>query len=482
MVRERTCTAIARLLGEGNAHEDVWCHLKAWMESQTLESVATHVLLIWVRLRSEDPSAIIPDSTELISAFPRHSILSWLLIEELYGTELPQPNWNDFFSPGLAKTFKPENFFLERGKYFIPQIYITTANEISRKTGCPFLDQWGWEWEILLRTEQLHPDKRVLEFRDGANSGRHVSYDFKLSEIFRSAYLRTLAWAAAEGFLDKDWARIHAAKCCPIDVGLWKVKMGHPPEWWPRLPDQAGTFDQSVELVIAHLGNLWQEREAALPRDWQLAQCNGLIRGKGVHVELEIYAVFQRCLGPVAPDLKTILEDCRWRVFDPIVYESLVKFSGRLLRWPHEKKAKRMEDWELTPAFTRVETPIATGWEWWRHWRQVWAPALTVMGDELRIEVLPDGIDYVAGQYTLGQWRDWAAGLRDVRDRNLPPETGQVLFVRGDAVDAYCEKTKSAFCWIWKLTAYHKKSASEDYKEISFEGIFGASNIIVDRK
>ncbi len=479
MVRERACAAIARLLSTtetaGPTREGLW----AWMEEQRLESVAGIALLVWIRSAIDNPTIERPDSRYMARSFPRPSLLSWLLLRELYGQSFPEPDWTSAFSADRHRDFEPDPFFLRHAVQFVPKILAKMANRVARETGAPVVEQWAWEWSRLVDQVSLVPDGHVLQFRGDSESDLHVSCDFRLSEIYRSAYLRTLAWAMLNGIIDRSDALEFAAKCCPIDVGLWRIALGRTPNWWPTGSESGETIDESVARVMGSLKSLFHEQSRSRD-DWLLVQGSGLIEGKNVHVELEIYGVFQKCLGPREPEVAEVLRGFRWKVSQRLVFDSWIKFSGRLIPGQDSTDSERIGDWEITPAFTRVESPVVTRWQWWRHCRQVWAPALCLIDGSLHVTVKENGIFYDHESSPVGSWADWSWGLRDKRNANLPPATGQALFVRRGLLEAFSDTNRSTFCWLWRMTGYHRRGNHGKYDTFSFEGELGATRICLD--
>ena len=479
IVRERSCWAIARLLNSSSTTEPTREALTTWMNQQRLESIAIFALLIWIRARAENAGIELPNPETIGSSFPRHSLVSWLLLQDVYGPDCPEPDWKCTFSEGLRRDFTPDPFFLKHAIHFVPPVYAENANQIAREKGIPFVSQWAWEWSGLVQDLSIIPDGHVLRSRGDADSDLHVCYDFRLSEIYRSAYLRTLSWAMHHRFLDREEALMHAVGCCPIDVGLWGIPPGHLPAWWPTVSEPGDTIDETVGRVMERLKTLFHEQ--TLSEDGcSLVEASGLIQGKNVHVELEIYGVFQKCLGPREPEIAEVVQDFRWNIARPLAFDSWTRFSGHLIPWPQSSYVDNKEHWEIVPAFTRIESPVVSRWQWWRHYRQVWSPALCLVDGPLDISVTEDGVLYDYKSSQVGRWTDWSSGLRYTRDANLPPATGQALYVRRELLEAFARANNYSFCWMWRIIGYHRTGSWGKYDTVSFEGELGATRICVE--
>jgi len=277
------------------------------MESQSLESVAIFALLIWIRARIENPDTTLPDVEHMLAKYPSPSLLSLLLLRELYGRIVPAPDWCLLFSDNAPSDLEADDFFQKYARNFLPPMYMNTAGNITRRTGEPFTKQWAWEWHGLLNGTGTEPDARVMDHWGRPDSEHYIAVDFKLSEIYRSAYLRALAWAICHDVLPENHALILAARCCPIDIAVWRVHGVARPAWWPKVPSLTGTVDITAAHVMLELETLW-EHQASGDNDWIPVQASGRVGGGASPVELEIYGLFQRCIGPSIPTAAEVAE------------------------------------------------------------------------------------------------------------------------------------------------------------------------------
>src|SRR5208337_4685885 len=176
---------------------------------------------------------------------------------------------------------------------------------------------------------------------------------------------------------------------------------------WPAVSQPGDTIDDSVGQVMERLKDLFH-KQIQSEDDWSLVQSSGLIQGENVHIELEIYGVFQRCLGSTEPDIKEVVQHCRWNVEDLLAFDSWIKFSGRIIPLPNVSNVIQEGDWEFTPAFTSIDSPVAGRWQWWRGYRRMWAPALCLVDGALDIRVTNDGVSYDQEFSPVGRWTDWS--------------------------------------------------------------------------
>lgn len=477
MVRERTCVEIAQLLNDDEWRGPVQWHLQQWMESQTLESVAIFALLIWIRARIENTDTTLPDVEQMLAKYPRPSLLSLLLLRELYGQSVQAPDWCVLFSGDAPSDFEADDFFQKYARNFLPPVYKDTADNITRRTGEPFTKQWAWEWHRLLDATATEPDARVMDCRGRPDSEHYITVDFRLSEIYRSAYLRALAWAICSEVLPENHALILAARCCPVDLALWQVRARARPAWWPRIPSMTGTVDTTAARAMQELETLW-EHQASGDNDWIPVQASGRVGGGTSPLELEIYGLFQRCMGPLIPTAAEVAEWYRATDYQQVDVDSFLRLGGTLQPVPPSGFEQRFEDWLVVPASVRVDTLTVPRWQWWRAYRDIWAPASFLGRDPLILRVTDTDITIEDSRGIIGRWIDWADNFQEKEVANLPPATGQCLLVRRDVISDFSSASRSSFCWIWRFTVYHRQHDYQPFETLSMEGEFGATSVI----
>src|SRR5207245_1790215 len=132
-----------------------------------------------------------------------------------------------------------------------------------------------------------------------------------MSEAYRSAFLRTLAWAVVDRGIPQGEALFLAARACPVDLELWPLRPSRRPAWWPHSHKANASIDVGPGEIWEQIALLWEKQRKAQPwgadeamgGDWMLASGNGLITWGEHSYMLEIFGGFQKCLGPKVPDI-----------------------------------------------------------------------------------------------------------------------------------------------------------------------------------
>lgn len=491
LVRERAIVAIAKLLRDPQQGDQVRRYYLSWLRSQRLESSAACGLLILLQAKMQDPGALILPVEELIDHLSKPSILSWMLLNELFPSENTVLEESLSHSGNAPREFKPDLFFGKYIKSFLPAIYDFWAECIEEREQIPFRQQWAYEWAHILKDIGMNPTHKPLDFWVGhrPSQARYFGADMVLSDVYLSAYLRALSWAMAQGFLTAKDAQFLAAQACPIDLEMWLLKPEQRPTWWPSPKIHEHTIDTTSAEIWKQVEELWAKQQIAgdtwIGNDWMLTEAGGLIETDTVIYELEIFGVLQRCQGTINPDLATLIDWCSGErhgstVRLKIKCPSPLRFRGISNPESIDDWLVQIDDWDVIPlaGYASINGTVPR-WQFWRIRRHCWLPAAYLSNEpvEFRYDYNNALCAYSQGEI-IGKWNDWIGRLSEKGFDPIPPATGQYLLVSSRFISKYREVTKANFCWICRLTGYYREHPYENYKQFTTYRIFGASSVI----
>jgi hypothetical protein len=481
MVRERACVEIATLLThpqEGKAVQDA---LLTWIATQQLESVAAIGVLpfLYAQMQNERYHAPV---TELVNALHVPSLLAWLLLNELDGEHTLSLDQACQYTETAPRDFRPDPFFARYVKNFLPPAYVDRVRFLEQQSSLPTWKQWSYEWHLAMKRLNLTPSRRELDdwhrrFPDGE---RYAGVDMMLSEVYRSAYLRMLAWARNQG-IPSAVLQYFSAITCPVDLDLWKVAPQRKPEWWPHIQRAQSQFDM-IELDI------WQQVETLWRQNWIepnksaiMAAC-GVLCHHNVFYHLEITGFFQRRIGPNAPALADVADwhnstkNARETILT-IHRPSLLRFSGSMTNMQSEFQQQRLADWILLSAIGPAEPAAVHRWQMWRLDCPIWLPAPHLSGSPLKVICQTDAIVAQNDTGEIGRWRDWGDGLSEVVVEGLPSKSGQVLHISRNIIEQFARQKEIVFCWLCQLTRYSKESERQEWISSTIHHIYGGDQV-----
>lgn len=475
MVRERAAVAIADLIMRpGAERSSVRDALLTWISRQNLESAAALGLVVFCRVAEREPEQV-PSLEVLTGAVRKPSLLSLLLLRELHGTNVPAPAWSTLTFGAAPADFVMAEFFAKYRESFLPPIYTFAAKWMERRKGVGFSRQWAYEWHRLLDQHGRTPSARSLDLM-GRQHGDHLVIDVDLSEFYRSAYLRALACGIATGSLPQATAAQMAAETCPIDLALWHVRPGRPPEWWPRPDKPPGKIDTVPGQVWHRAAALWQQQQETTPGEVVLAADGRVHEGEAVY-DLSIRGVFQVARGTERGDLQKLFEDCEEAKGEHDAYGQ--RFEGRLKPRHPASFATGSGDWAVVPASVSVHSTVSSRWQLWRGFRGIRVPSPFLGEEILTFRCADAAVEVLDGGNVMATWSDWTDGLREELTANLPPRTGWVLRAQRCVVEQFARESGAVFAWLCRLTGYHRRHDFEPFDRFVDHQVFGATSLII---
>ncbi|XUX00067.1 MAG: hypothetical protein TUN42_09250 [Dehalogenimonas sp.] len=460
---------------ENTTGENAQYDLLKWIGQQNLESTTVLGILCLCRLADQHPDKL-PELEKLNQKLHKPSLLSFELLRRLYGDRVTKPNWTRCHSGETPSGFEPQEFFEKYRTNFLPPIYDVWMKEIERKTNLPMFKQWAFEWSQLVSTFGYEPSVRVLDFQ-GRPPGPRILVDFPLSEVYRSAYLRSLAWAVTKGRLPEDVACFFACKACPVDLDLWRVQPKLKPSWWPAPKMNRGMVDTIPVELSGEISHLWDKRHDFFDGNALLAADGSVISGNETY-RLSIRAMFQAAYGPNPGDPREIMKAC-----DEVRLENKVQsgvgFNGSLKLINPEDTILMSGDWSLLPASISVRPSLAPRWQYWRGYHGIQLPAPYVVSKEFSFHCESDSIRVYDGNIQIGYWQDWNDGLTEEFENSLPQPHGWALYTTWDFIEKVSRLSNSTFCWVFEIKGFHRDHEYEKFREYSIVELRGATNLIL---
>ena len=391
---------------------------------------------------------------------------------------------------GYPHKYTPSRFFSKYSGAFLAPVYRQTAEKLSsRKTS--FLSMWAWESDNIrkeLNIEETLGDVQSYEIQQHSSPG--ISY--RLSEVYRSAFLRTLAWFHFTGDLSEEAFRALSAMTIPIDLSFWGIDAQSPPTWWPR--SIAGRVSQNdaekilqaswseirtmVDMrIIEHgtasrrvlvaqgslLGEVLQH-ESNMSVNFRLVGFGYKVVGSEVPHPHEIDSLISTSYGTPksnSPHILSVLDALR---------QNSIAYS------PYSWTAKSCL--EVTALVSRLEPiPIYT-WQWFRSFSRpvTLSPFFKLPGSDVLIS--PSSWSFASKGQELVRFYDWRRGALEKHSRVMFPSHGNVAEVDSDWLSERLDSAGLKLGHVLRVDLQLQNKSYEEAKGHRHVELIGVSRLI----
>jgi len=285
LVRERAATAIGNLVATSSKKEEIYKRLLAWIKSWKIESIIAIGLLSIIKAfqnctNTKDLSFI--KIKEIVNSIQANSIVIEKLLEVIIQKTKEKNKKQPEYIP-VKKTpepYRPNEFFGKYVKTILAPIYSDRAEEIERDTSYPYIKTWAHNAEIIAQEEHIELNPNHSFYGYNKNGEFLTGFSTKVSEIYRSAFLRVLHNVYISDLISLDFYLEYSLATLPIDLSFWKITPNSVPEWWPKLINNGITegkendfsliqFKEPIENIVKYEknGNIILGAEGAIEPD-----------------------------------------------------------------------------------------------------------------------------------------------------------------------------------------------------------------------
>ena len=489
LVRERACAGIATLLRHARVGAAVAARLTAWASSQEADSVQALAILICCHAGHAVPGGGDENGPQVKLGGLRRSVLAELLCERLPPSVEVSFDTRPAHSGDPPTDFTPSDFFIEYVRHFLPPLFLMRAKRAERLGTKNLVRQWAYEWQLLQRALGLPLSTAVLNYWLSSSAYKQPcrAADPAMSEVFRSAYLRAMAWAVERKLIPPVGARFLAGETCPVDLELWKIRPDRRPRWWPTIEPGDRSGDSALAEILGRVSELHavaMRGDGPWEEGWIPAQASGRVFAADAVYDLEFVAFLQACTGPTTPPAEEVSRLLHNDFLFPGRFawtEHELSFRGVIRPIDLEGTLAGLYDWKILPLCGKSWAPYPVRWQWWRLHRMVWLPLVHGQGPSARFSAEGDELIVRSGTDVIGRWRDWTDGVEETLAHELTPPAGAWLLVGRDRIIRLAQDSGMRLAWAVRITCFARKNSYDKYAEHQIGEILGSGTIVSPR-
>lgn len=487
IVRERAATGVASLISSSQNREGVFERLLSWISNQRLESiVATGLLPLLKAAEKRDGTVDYLDTDRVAKAVPITSVVIERLLEGL-ARLLEKPI--DFVDRSatidiVSESYTPKAFFNKYIKSFLAPIYLQRAETIERNTLRGFVRQWAYTSDEIIKDIGLIENREVLDFMGSVRSTTMPGMSTILSEVYRSAFLRTLQYFHDCSLVPDEYYLEYAYATLPVELSYWKVKPSRMPKWWPKMQntgrndEEASLYTVNVETEINRIVNL--------QGDFTILGLDGIVKPKEgwanevLDTRVILVAFGYKIVGPNIPEASTVASEILYSPYVKITPTSISPFSFLESSSDHiiiGDFPVQVADMIVHPLVVRNHDLVIALWQWFRDYCTpfgLWYG----LADKLNIQIAGDSWSYVENGSTVAISSNWLEGLKERHDKDMGIASGSYIEADPIFVKSYLNGHGLRLGYVLKSTHRYREYSYQEAKSFDQYRLIGVSRII----
>ena len=491
LVRERAATAIGNLLSNSSEKEEIYKRLLNWISNWKVESIIAMGLLSInkafqvCKKKSDLPFVKIEN---IINSIQVNSIIIEELLKEIASETKEKINRFPQYAilKELKLSYEANNFFNKYIKMILAPIYFIRAQKIEEKTRKPFIKIWAYNAEMLAKKENIELNSDLYFFGRHKNDKLLIGFSTKVSEIYRSGFLRVLHGFHSEGLISLDFYLRYSFATLPVDLSFWNILPNRVPEWWPKLigPEDGGKKDKlsTIQLKepIENILKYKKNNKIVLATEGAIRPTEGW--GENLKHSFSLIGFGYKVIGSDFPKPEEVTKEILYSLqtlLAPTKAEYPISFLKNSLLFDSFSEPIQIKDLVAFPLITRNINLIIN---LWRHFRCI-NQSFNIV-DELRSS-LSISIKYNRWVYEdqnnneVVIFKDWLEGLQERYEFEMPIPHGHYVLIDDSFLSKKLKEYELRLGYILKTTFRTKKHSHDVAQKIDNFKFLNVSRIIL---
>lgn len=486
LVKERAASAISSLLENHETRSSILEKLREWLSLNNLESTSQYGILALAKASTSSPYTSIEFAQIVQSLKHTNMVIDELLFEIKTNSSISEkiePRWRSVPIP--PSDFEPSEFFKKYVGAYLAQIYLDYVNEIESHSVSRFTERWASESTRLLNSMKLtEAHGQVSEFLGRKFDFRLACASTRISEVYRTAFIRTVQQMYLEEQIPWEFCRYYTLSTCPMDLSYWEINCVSRPSWWPTQTKHSTSSDSASKIVTFDYQSAIDEIIGGQTGDRILALQGPVItvnEGTSPKTGLTIMAFGYKLWGSILPSDDEIAESVLYtRVVLPSISNSkrpLNLFSDSANLHRQEIKPIVLGDLEITPLVGTVEPHPKITWQWWRGRNPFYVLSHSTF-ENMNLAQSDSGIQHFQESRVIANSSDWIDGVRERERDTAEIRHGTFLTVNKDTFESTLDSKGLRYGFVVQIRTQVSDSNYEESKRLTSNTVHNLSRII----
>jgi hypothetical protein len=319
----------------------------------------------------------------------------------------------------------------------------------------------------------------------GYHPPRMLGMSTKLSEVYRSAFLRTVQYFLDKGLIQIDMYHRYVLAALPVELSFWKIKTNRAPGWWPKLQHETGKESYSDEIVTFAFP--YDDVEAIVNKNGQsrILGIDGTVEPQkrwreGVSdTSIHLAGFAYKVNGPNIPNPEIVAKK--------LLYETFIFTVARLLPrpfnilecpnqyLPSQTRPTAIDDMMIYPLIAQVRGFAINLWQWFRGehpYMLLFKPA----SDENVLRLEDNRLGYYMNGNLVAYSQDWAEGIQERADLEAPH--GTFIEIDTNYLNEYLDGIGFRLGYVMRTSHKFRKYSTDKEQAIEDYRFIGVSKII----
>ncbi len=410
------------------------------------------------------------------------------ILSEICNPDASMPPKIPFNEARIQPTsYKTDRFFKRYIVLFLAPYYIHEAERIESDTKFQFTNMWSYEADQLMDDCGIARDVgEAPDFVGGRFTPVISGFSSQISEVYRSAFIRTLNYCFSNNLLDKDTYLGAVFKTMPVELSYWRQKPSRVPDWWPRVILHAGENGKPDSVIGVEVDKEINRICNGIESDLILGMTGPAKHDDEVdthkhNVRITTIGFAYDTLGPKIPSADTVAEELLYKPCK-VIKPSSVKRPFHFLECQDDHVQFPSEQLEIgdlvcKPLVARAHDLTINLWQSYRNFLTFLL--VDSLSKDLSLSLVQSRYVYSNdSDLIIASIGDWTNGIGERSQLGITEQFGTYLRCNRQFLQDHLDRNGMRLGYLCQINYSHKKYEYEEPEEYSENRLINVSRII----